>query len=460
MIKNAHKLLVDLLSLPTSPFNEQYVAGYIRRWAAGRPGLELTGDEFGNLRIRLRRGPAAASPLVFSAHMDHPGFEAQAMIRPGRLRALWRGGVLPEYFPGAKVRFYSDGAWIRGVIESVKIVRDLRGRRRVRTATIAVKKAVAPGSIGMWDFPDPLIRGSRLYARGCDDVAGAAAILAAFDQLSEPHAPASGGRASRPPIEPEAPARGRRASYLPIEPEAQARGGRVSCLPTEPEAQARAIRPKSPPPPTKGSPSNPQSSVPLDLYATFTRAEEVGFAGAIATAAHSSLLPHRARIVAVETSSEIPGVKMGEGPILRVGDRDAIFTPALTAFCRQVADDLARQDKTFKYQRKLMDGGTCESAAFCEYGYEATGLCVALGNYHNMDPRRKRLAAEYIDLRDWNGLVKWFVALATSRREYRPRGNPAFREVLDRLDKEYTPLLRKTTGRTLSPMPPPAPSTP
>ncbi len=163
--------------------------------------------------------------------------------------------------------------------------------------------------------------------------------------------------------------------------------------------------------------------------------------------------------MAVETSSEIPGVKMGDGPILRVGDRDAIFTPGLTAFCRQVAEDLAKEDKTFKYQRKLMDRGTCESAAFCEYGHPATGLCIALGNYHNMDLRRERLAPEYIDLRDWNGLVQWFVALATTRREYRPQANPAFREVLDRLDKEYTPLLRQTAGRILSPMPPPVPST-
>src|SRR5690606_999196 len=126
---------------------------------------------------------------------------------------------------------------------------------------------------------------------------------------------------------------------------------------------------------------------------------------------------------------------------LRVGDRDAIFTPGLTAFCRDVADDLAKADKTFQYQRKLMDGGTCESAAFCELGYDATGLCIALGNYHNMDRARKRIAAECIDLRDWNGLVKWFVALATSTREYRPQGNPAFKELLDLLDREYTPLL-------------------
>ncbi|GMV97229.1 MAG: hypothetical protein AMXMBFR83_15870 [Phycisphaerae bacterium] len=376
MNKKPRTLLVELLSLPTSPFNEQYVAGYIRRWAAGRAGLELGADEFGNLRLRLRRGRAAAArPLVFSAHMDHPGFEAQAMIGPDRLRALWRGGVPAEYFVGAGVRFYSRGRWVRGRIESIRTARDPRGRVRVGSVVAEVRANVEPGSIGMWDFPDPVIRGSRIYARGCDDVAGVAAVMAAIDELA-------GGRG------------------------------------------------------------------PVDLYATFTRAEEVGFAGAIA-GARNGLLPRKARVVAVETSSEIPGVRMGDGPILRVGDKDATFTPGLTAYCRAVAEDLARADRRFAFQRKLMDAGTCESAAFCEYGYEATGLCIALGNYHNVNRRRRRLGPEYIDLNDWDALVRWFVALGTSRRAYQPSGNPVFRGALDALDRAYTPLLRQTAGRVL-----------
>ena len=271
MKNRLHTLLVDLLTLPTAPFNEQHVAGYIRRWAAGRPGMKLDTDEFGNLRVRLRRGPAAAAPLVFSGHMDHPGFEAQAMIGPRKLWARWRGSVQPEYFRKTRVRFHSDGQWVRGTVASLKIGADPWGRRRVQWVTAAVDEPVAPGSVGMWDLPDPTVKGTRLYARGCDDVAGVASIMAALEVLA-------GGRAA------------------------------------------------------------------VDVYATFTRAEEVGFAGAIA-AAHSGLIPRNARIVAVETSSEIPGVKMGDGPILRVGDRHAVFTPSLTAFCREVADDLAKRDK-------------------------------------------------------------------------------------------------------------------
>ncbi|GMU24619.1 MAG: hypothetical protein AMXMBFR13_46930 [Phycisphaerae bacterium] len=375
MNTHARKILLELLAVPTSPFNEQYVAGYIRRWVDGRRGLALAADVFGNLIVRLRRGRTARRPLVFSAHMDHPGFEAEGMVR-SRLRAIWRGGVAPEYFRQAPVRFYSENRWVRGTVVSTRVRKDERGRRRVSSAMIEVDRPVAPGSIGMWDFPDPVIRGQRVHARACDDIAGLAAVLSAFDRLWD-------GRGA------------------------------------------------------------------VDIYATFTRAEEVGFAGAIALS-RNGLLPRGARIVAVEISSEIPGVNMGAGPILRVGDRTAIFTPGLTAFCRHVAEDLANQDRTFTFQRKLMDGGTCESAAFCEYGLEATGLCLALGNYHNMDVQRRRLAPEYIDLNDYEKLVQWFAALATSKRPYKSEGDPAFRETLDKLDAEYTPLLRETAGRVLN----------
>src|ERR1700677_465402 len=48
----------------------------------------------------------------------------------------------------------------------------------------------------------------------------------------------------------------------------------------------------------------------------FTRAEEVGFVGAIHLA-RSKLLPSDATIISLETSKEIPPAKMGEGPIIR-----------------------------------------------------------------------------------------------------------------------------------------------
>ena len=149
----------------------------------------------------------------------------------------------------------------------------------------------------------------------------------------------------------------------------------------------------------------------------FTRAEEVGFAGAIA-AANTGTIPRKCVVVAMETSSELPHAQMGDGPILRVGDRASVFNPAVTMHCQRVAEDLARTDRTFKYQRRLMDGGMCESSAYCCLGYEATGICLSLGNYHNMDVKRGKIAPEYIDLRDFDNVVKWFVELSRASRRY------------------------------------------
>ena len=179
-----------------------------------------------------------------------------------------------------------------------------------------------------------------------------------------------------------------------------------------------------------------------ECFFLFTRAEEVGFIGALA-ACRLKTIPARCIVVAVETSSELPSARIGDGPVLRVGDRLSIFTPSATAFCRTVADALAKRDKLFTYQRKLMDGGTCESSAYCDFGYRATGVCLALGNYHNMDVKRRRIAPEYVSTRDFENLVKWFVALAESGKSYADH-DADFRARLKALEKEYAGLLEAT----------------
>lgn len=90
-----------------------------------------------------------------------------------------------------------------------------------------------------------------------------------------------------------------------------------------------------------------------------------------------------------------------------------------------------------------MDGGTCESTAYCQLGYEATGICVALGNYHNMNIRTGRIGPEYISVSDFADLVKWFVALTTTRRPYTGT-DAALQGRLKKIEKEYAALLRRT----------------
>jgi len=360
-----------MLSIPTAPFAEHKVIDYIERFCGKPKHLKLTRDRAGNVLLRVRIGRRVVRrPVCITAHLDHPGFVADRMTAKARLRAFWRGGVPRQYFVGAKVRFDVDGEWVRGVIRSVT-PRQKR-RPRVDTAVVEVPRDVPTGAVGMWDLPDPIVRGTRIYARGCDDLAGASAMLCAIDEL--------------------------------------VRSGK-SC----------------------------------DAYFLFTRAEEVGFVGAIA-ACRLKTIPAKCFVVAMETSSERPFAKMGDGPILRVGDKASTFTHAATAYCHRIARELARADKRFKYQRKLMDGGTCESSAYCTLGYEATGLCVALGNYHNVDAKRKKLAPEYIDLDDFDNVVKWFVELARAPRPYTGRDG-VLNEQLHKLEGRYRSLLHHSTVR-------------
>jgi putative aminopeptidase FrvX len=141
------------------------------------------------------------------------------------------------------------------------------------------------------------------------------------------------------------------------------------------------------------------------IAGVFTRAEEIGFIGAIHLA-KSKLLPPEATIISLETSKEIAPAKMGDGPIVRVGDRSSIFDPGTTDFFVEVA----KREK-LAFQRCLMSGGTCEATAFQLYGYRSGALCIALGNYHNCTPD-DRIDAEFIDLRDLDGLIRFCVAIA------------------------------------------------
>lgn len=149
-----------------------------------------------------------------------------------------------------------------------------------------------------------------------------------------------------------------------------------------------------------------------DVGVLLTRGEEVGFVGALASVLHPKLLRPADRIISIECSAEQPVAQQGKGVVLRVGDRTSIFNSAFSRFIFNVADELKKRDKTFKYQRALMPGGTCEATVFDAWGYTSAAICVALGNYHNMDKLRERIAAENVNVDDWNNMVRLFVELA------------------------------------------------
>ncbi len=151
-----------------------------------------------------------------------------------------------------------------------------------------------------------------------------------------------------------------------------------------------------------------QASVRLGVL--LTRAEEVGFVGMLA-ALDAGFLPRRALYINIECSSVAAGAVLGAGPILRVGDRLWVFDPDISGGMAALADELASQQSSFRYQRKLMDSGACEATPLMQADYRTGAVALPLGNYHNSGPGAQ-LAPEYIHLDDANGLVRLLVHVA------------------------------------------------
>ncbi|MBW2235428.1 MAG: hypothetical protein JRG85_08495 [Deltaproteobacteria bacterium] len=169
----------------------------------------------------------------------------------------------------------------------------------------------------------------------------------------------------------------------------------------------------------------------VDVRGLFTRAEEVGFVGALSVAA-GKRLPRAARIVAIEASMALPDAPQGAGPIVRVGDRTSVFDDRLTRWISGVGLRLAGpKGGRFAWQRKLMDGGTCESTAYQLFGYRCAGMCLPLGNYHNVG-RGGRIAPESIRRSDLVGLVRFFEGLVRDDGPTAAAGDP-LRKRLDTL---------------------------
>jgi len=378
--------LLALSRLPTVAGRERHVIRALDDWLARRPRLARTTDDAGNILIRVAEAPASA-PIIFTAHLDHPGFAIESIASDHTARLAFRGGVHSHYFNRARVILHpadptSAVAPVRATI--IEHEDPEPPARPDRIATVLADESLegfTSADIAVWDLPEPSVDQTGLFhARVCDDLAALAAALDALDQLLETDA-----------------------------------APRVGLL--------------------------------------CTRAEEVGFTGAIA-ACRSGIIPRDARLLALENSRSFPDSPLHAGPIVRVGDRISTFSPTLNAAVARCAQRLTGKtdpdvgrpkiepEADFKWQRKLMPGGACEATAFYAFGYEATCLCLPLGNYHNMaglteyeqtiragDEPRAEIAREFIALEDYHGLVRLLVACGLDLEAAEP--------ITDRLEKLY-----------------------
>ena len=141
-----------------------------------------------------------------------------------------------------------------------------------------------------------------------------------------------------------------------------------------------------------------------DCVGLFTRAEEVGFVGAIKLA-QSGVVSRSLTILSLETSTPRGTAEIGKGPIVRVGDRVSSFDGPATARLLSAAEA-----EKISVQRCLLDGGTCEATAYQLYGYTCAAASLALGNYHNVTPQGA-IGPEFVAIDDFVGMVRLCVAV-------------------------------------------------
>ncbi|MHC4975138.1 MAG: M20/M25/M40 family metallo-hydrolase [Planctomycetota bacterium] len=391
--KDHTQWLLEVTGIPTATGREHLVIGWIERWCEQRQWASLTRDRAGNLTITNTTARPSERPIYFTAHLDHPAFVIDSIVGPATLGAQFRGGVMEPYFVGTRVLVQSSsGEAIRGRVATYE--KPAPPERIFAQVTIDLDEATSDGiqvgDLAIWDLPESTLDDEGIvHTRACDDLAALAAALSALDQLA-------------------------------------------------------------------------QEESPQDVRVLMTLGEEVGFIGAIA-ACRDMTMPEGARLIALENSRAMIDAPIGAGPVVRVGDRLSTFSPTLTASIAKVAQKLENTpeqpvgsktpppDSPFKWQRKLMAGGACEASAYCSFGYEATCVCLPLGNYHNMgdldrvQDEVKRgeksinatIEPEFIALSDYEDLVLLLVGCGRWLIEA-----PSIRQTMDRLYTERAFVLR------------------
>jgi len=174
--------------------------------------------------------------------------------------------------------------------------------------------------------------------------------------------------------------------------------------------------------------------VEASCYTLFTRAEEVGFVGAVHLAKNWPL-GSEVRFVSLETSSPRGDARLGDGPVVRVGDRMTVFDDEVTGELLEAA-----KFGDIPVQRCLLDGGSCEATAMQLYGVVAAGISVLLNDYHNCG-EDELIVSESVSFDDVMGLVKLITALV--ERMASADAGPSAREAMksrieERLEEHQT----------------------
>lgn len=397
-------LALQVTQLPTAAGREMRVIQWLKRWVSARPSLLLGEDGAGNMSVSIRGAAGAGGtgvggadgggaagkpggPVYFTSHMDHPAFVVERMIAPTTLELSFRGGVMDEYFNDARIKLWpkTDDGTGQGIAKPIRGV-----------------------LLGPSPTPGPY---NKHY----------------LCELESTHDDISLGDVATWDVGPGAIEDGLIKTTACDDLVALA----ASLCALD---KLLAIR-------EAGGHTE-------DVRLLFTRAEEVGFIGAIA-ACRLGTIPAGARLIALENSRSFADSPIGGGPIVRVGDRLSVFSPTLSASVAQRAEQIAGGASTpsstqkadaapkWRWQRKLMAGGACEATVYFAHGHEATCVCLPLGNYHNMadldavqagtNSSTPRVDREFVSVTDYHGLVDLLIACGERL--------PQAPSTMDRIDK-------------------------
>jgi putative aminopeptidase FrvX len=179
-----------------------------------------------------------------------------------------------------------------------------------------------------------------------------------------------------------------------------------------------------------------------------TRAEEVGFIGALAHFELGWLQKAKRPVlcVSLETSRALPDAEIGKGPVVRLGDRFTPFDPGAL----RVLSDVAVKTLPNRHQKRMMDGGTCEASAATVFGFKSIGISVPLGNYHNQSLEGGPDSApplgpapEFVHSNDIEGLILLCNALMKPKLNWENPWDEKLKDLKKGL-KTYKKLLRSS----------------
>jgi len=385
------ELLTSILSKPAAPFRETHVFHHLTEILTRNKVPHFT-DPVGNIVVgasskkeysKLVKLKTTEPLRIFIAHMDHPGFHGSNWRSETELEFKWHGGSPTQHLVGAKV-------WIASAQEVLESA-------TVQSAELLPSGHAIQAGVVTFDSPDV----SKKYPKA-DQIYGGFHFREFIWQEGE-------------------------LVY------SKAADDLVGCF----AITAMAIDYFA---------DKKNRKKPVPFIGLLTRAEEVGFIGAIGHFELGWLKPAKRPIlgVSLETSRALPGAEIGKGPVVRLGDKYTVFDSGSL----RIFTELAQEILPGRHQRRVMDGGTCEGTAATVYGIPCVAISVPLGNYHNQSfeggpDSRGSLgpAPEFVHVGDIAGLQELCKVLLRPKLSWNQPWAARRKDFKTQL-KKYQPLLK------------------